>query len=55
MPHTRSVQAMMTKDEASRGLGIELVEQGEGRAVTRMTVRADMVNGHRLRRSRAGR
>jgi acyl-CoA thioesterase len=38
----------MTKDEASRGLGIELVDQGEGRAVTRMTVRADMVNGHAI-------
>src|ERR1700737_3557166 len=36
---------MMAKDEASRGLGIELIDQGEGRAVTRMTVRADMVNG----------
>ncbi len=46
MAHTPSVQAMMTKDEASRGLGIELVDQGEGRAMTRMTVRADMVNGH---------
>jgi acyl-CoA thioesterase len=48
VPHTPSVQAMMTKDEASRGLGIELVDQGEGRAVTRMTVRADMVNGHAI-------
>ena len=46
MAHTPSVQAMMTKDEASRGLGIELVDQGEGRAMTRMTVRANMVNGH---------
>ena len=48
MPHTPSVHAMMTRDVASRGLGIELVEQGEGRAVTRMTVRADMVNGHAM-------
>ena len=42
------VEAMMTKDEASRGLGIELIDQGEGRAVTRMTIRADMVNGHAM-------
>jgi acyl-CoA thioesterase len=39
---------MMARDEASRRLGIELVEQGEGRAVTRMTVREDMVNGHAI-------
>jgi hypothetical protein len=32
---------MMAKDEASRALGIELVDQGEGWAVTRMTVRDD--------------
>src|ERR1700761_240811 len=43
-----SVEAMMANDAASRGLGIELVDQGEGRAVTRMTVREDMVNGHAL-------
>src|ERR1017187_448825 len=48
VPHTPSVHAMMTRDVASRGLGIELVEQGDGRAVTRMTVRADMVNGHAM-------
>src|ERR1035438_432757 len=34
VPHTPSVQAMMTRDVASRGLGIELVDQGDGRAVT---------------------
>jgi acyl-CoA thioesterase len=43
-----SVDAMMAKDEASRALGIELVDQGEGWAVTRMTVRDDMVNGHAI-------
>jgi acyl-CoA thioesterase len=37
---------MMARDEASRGLGIELVDYAEGRAVTRMTVRPGMVNGH---------
>ena len=46
MPRLPSVEAMMANDEASRGLGIELVDQDEGRAVTRMTVRRDMVNGH---------
>ncbi len=48
MPPTPGVQAMMKKDVASRGLGIELVDQGEGRAMTRMTIRADMVNGHAM-------
>jgi acyl-CoA thioesterase len=48
VPHAPSVEAMMTRDEASRALGIELVGQGEGRAVTRMTVRDDMVNGHAM-------
>ncbi len=48
MPRLPSVEAMMANDEASRGLGIELVDQDEGRAVTRMTVRRDMVNGHAM-------
>lgn len=46
MPQESSAQAMMARDEASRGLGIELVDHAEGRAVTRMTVRPDMLNGH---------
>ncbi len=46
MPQVPSVQAMMARDEASRSLGIELVDHAEGRAVTRMTVRPDMLNGH---------
>jgi acyl-CoA thioesterase len=33
-------------DRASRLLGIELLEQGEGTAVLRMTVTSSMVNGH---------
>lgn len=41
-----SVAAMMASDDASRALGIELVECVPGRASTTMTVRADMVNGH---------
>ncbi|MFJ3672710.1 hydroxyphenylacetyl-CoA thioesterase PaaI [Streptomyces sp. NPDC090106] len=44
---TRSpVEAMFAADEASRGLGIELLEHGEGTAVLRMTVTAAQVNGH---------
>ncbi|MFE1327532.1 hydroxyphenylacetyl-CoA thioesterase PaaI [Streptomyces sp. NPDC058735] len=37
---------MFAADEASRGLGIELLEQGGGTAVLRMTVTRSMVNGH---------
>ncbi|MEU9647677.1 hydroxyphenylacetyl-CoA thioesterase PaaI [Streptomyces sp. NA03103] len=43
-----STEAMFSADEASRGLGIELVEHGEGTAVVRMTVTPAMVNGHRI-------
>ncbi len=32
MPQLPGVEAMMAKDEASRGLGIELIHQGEERA-----------------------
>lgn len=39
-------EAMFAEDKASRGLGIELLEHGPGAAVVRMTVTADMVNGH---------
>ena len=42
------VARMMAADAASAMLGIELVEHGPGRAHVRMTVRADMVNGHRI-------
>jgi phenylacetic acid degradation protein PaaD len=48
VPQLPAVDAMMAKDEASRALGIELIDLGEGRAVTRMTVRDDMVNGHAM-------
>lgn len=48
MPRLPSVETMMANDEASRALGIELIDQDEGRAVTRMTVRPDMVNGHAM-------
>ncbi len=43
-----TVDAMMAADDASRALGIELIELDEGRAVARMTVRADMANGYGL-------
>ncbi|NYJ75431.1 hydroxyphenylacetyl-CoA thioesterase PaaI [Allobranchiibius huperziae] len=46
MADLRAVHAMMAADEASRALGIELVDCTDGRATTRMTVRPDMVNGH---------
>lgn len=37
----------MSADAASRALGIELIEHGDGRAHTRMAIRPDM-NGHRI-------
>ena len=41
-----NVDDMWAADEASRALGMDLVEAAEGRAVVRMTVRGDMLNGH---------
>jgi acyl-CoA thioesterase len=40
------VQAMLDTDAASRMLGIEVLEYGDGWARGQMTVRDDMVNGH---------
>ena len=40
------VAAMLAGDRASRALGIELAELAPGRAVARMRITADMVNGH---------
>ncbi|MET7996675.1 hydroxyphenylacetyl-CoA thioesterase PaaI [Amycolatopsis sp. NPDC005232] len=37
---------MFDTDEASKGLGIELVEAADGRAVATMKVTEQMVNGH---------
>lgn len=45
---TDPVAAMMAADEASRALGIDVVDHGPGWAHARMTVRPDMVNGHAL-------
>ena len=44
----RSAAAMWAGDAASQGLGMELVAVAPGRASLRMTVRADMVNGHAI-------
>jgi acyl-CoA thioesterase len=41
-----SAQRMWEDDRASRALGMELVAVGPGTATVRMTLRADMVNGH---------
>ncbi|MGA7810231.1 hydroxyphenylacetyl-CoA thioesterase PaaI [Bradyrhizobium sp.] len=40
--------AMWKEDDASQGLGMEIVEIGPGRATLAMTVRPDMVNGQRI-------
>ncbi|WP_229869612.1 hydroxyphenylacetyl-CoA thioesterase PaaI [Streptomyces flaveolus] len=45
---TPSAEVMFAADEASRRLGIELLECGPGTAVVRMTVTPAMVNGHRI-------
>jgi acyl-CoA thioesterase len=42
------VGAMLAGDRASRSLGIELAELAPGRAVARMRVTAEMVNGHAI-------
>jgi acyl-CoA thioesterase len=42
----RSAEAMWADDDASRALGMELVDVGPGRARLRMTVRPDMEQGH---------
>ena len=39
---------MFDDDVASRGLGMELLSVGDGRAVVRMPVTASMVNGHAI-------
>ena len=41
----RSAQAMWANDRASQALGMEIAEVAPGRAVIRMAVREDMVNG----------
>jgi len=46
----RSAEAMLAGDQASLAAGVELVGVGPGTATATMTVRTDMVNGHRDRR-----
>ena len=41
-------EAMWKEDDASKGLGMEIVEVGPGRATLALTVRPDMVNGQRI-------
>ncbi|MEV5958093.1 hydroxyphenylacetyl-CoA thioesterase PaaI [Streptomyces sp. NPDC051987] len=50
VPGTTSgpAESMFAAEEASRRLGIELLEHGEGTAVLRMTVTAAQVTGHRI-------
>jgi len=40
--------AMWKEDDASKGLGMTIVEIGPGRATLSMTVKAEMVNGQRI-------
>ncbi len=40
------VEAMLEADRASAGLGVGLVDEGDGFAEVRMTVTGEMVNGH---------
>src|SRR3979490_1936225 len=39
---------MWKEDDASPGLGMEIVETGPGRAVLTMTIKPNMVNGQRI-------
>ena len=41
-----AARAMLSRDEASSGLGMTLEQVGPGFARVRMRVRADMLNGH---------
>ncbi|MSQ73002.1 MAG: hydroxyphenylacetyl-CoA thioesterase PaaI [Betaproteobacteria bacterium] len=42
-----AARAMFERDDASRALGMELLHVGPGTARMRMTVRSDMINGHK--------
>jgi len=45
-PSAGAAEAMFEADSASRGLGIELLDVGDGTATVRMRVSLAMVNGH---------
>ncbi len=44
----RVASAMLSRDEASRHLGMRVVSVSPGRSCLSMTVRRDMVNGHAI-------
>jgi acyl-CoA thioesterase len=45
-PPAGRAAAMFEADRASGGLGMELLEVGDGTAAVRMTIGPDMLNGH---------
>jgi acyl-CoA thioesterase len=47
-PTRNAAHDMFDADAASRRLGIELLEAGDGRAVAQLRITADMVNGHAI-------
>lgn len=47
-PGGGAAEAMFAGDHASRALGIELLDVGDGRATAQLTVTPAMVNGHRI-------
>ena len=47
-PARNAAHEMFDADAASRRLGIEVLDIGPGRAVARMRITADMVNGHAI-------
>ncbi|SFJ40055.1 acyl-CoA thioesterase [Amycolatopsis sacchari] len=48
MVRSPAAQAMFDDDAASRSAGIELLEADDGRAVARMRITPEMVNGHKI-------
>jgi acyl-CoA thioesterase len=45
---TQAAHVMWAADQASRSLGMELVEAEDGRAVVRMRITEAMINGHHV-------
>ena len=48
MSRSPAAQAMFDDDVASQSLGIELLQAAEGKAVARMRITEQMVNGHKI-------
>lgn len=44
----KAVDHMLSTDEASRSMGMMLEDAGPGQARIKMTIRDDMVNGHKI-------